>query len=120
MDISQTIRELKAEPGFTENVGMILIHNGVVRDWSRADRQKVEAVEVTPKLEAIEAIRKEMESREGIFRVVVKTESGLLKPGDDVLFLIVAGDIRENVKACLSDLLDRIKAEGVSKREIFV
>ena len=42
-----------------------------------------------------------------------------LKPGDDALFLIVAGDIRENVKSALGDLLDRIKSEAVAKREIF-
>lgn len=38
MDISKTIQQLKAEPGFTDNVGMVLVHNGVVRGWSRADR----------------------------------------------------------------------------------
>ena len=42
---------------------------------------------------------------------------GELKPGDDVLFLVVAGDIREHVKATFSELLDRIKAEAVIKQE---
>jgi molybdopterin synthase catalytic subunit len=42
-----------------------------------------------------------------------------LQPGDDLLFIVVAGDIRENVKPVLADLLDRIKAEAVSKSEIF-
>ena len=42
---------------------------------------------------------------------------GLLFPGDDVLFLVVAGDIRENVKPALSELLDRVKAEAVRKKE---
>ena len=35
------------------------------------------------------------------------------------LFIIVAGDIRENVKATLAEVLDRIKAEAVTKREVF-
>ena len=39
-------------------------------------------------------------------------------PGDDLLFLIVAGDIRENVKPALADLLDRIKSEAVTKQEL--
>ena len=34
-----------------------------------------------------------------------------------VLFLVVAGDIREHVKATFSELLDRIKAEAVIKQE---
>jgi molybdopterin synthase catalytic subunit len=47
----------------------------------------------------------------------VEAKSGRLKPGDDLLFIIVAGDIRENVKPVLSDLLDRIKSEAVKKTE---
>lgn len=119
MDISKAIAQLKREPGFSDNVGMILVHNGVVRAWSRKDRAEVTAIEVTPDLERIEAIRREIEAREGIFRAVAHANSGLMQPGDDVLFLIVAGDIRENVKAALADFLDRVKAEAVTKREIF-
>ncbi|MGE4296787.1 MAG: molybdenum cofactor biosynthesis protein MoaE [Desulfovibrionaceae bacterium] len=117
MDISQTIARLKAEPGFAENVGMILVHNGVVRAWSRADHDAVTALEVSPDLEKVEAIRREIEARPGIWRVVVEAKSGRFMPGDDLLFLIVAGDIRENVKPALADLLDRIKSEAIAKRE---
>ena len=31
MDISQTIAEMKQDPNFADNVGMVLIHNGIVR-----------------------------------------------------------------------------------------
>lgn len=119
MDINAAIAELKAEPGFSDNVGMILVHNGIVRGWSRKDRAEVTAIEVTPDLDKIEAIRKDIEAYDGIFRAVAHARSGKMQPGDDVLYLIVAGDIRENVKAALSDFLDRVKAEAVSKREVF-
>ncbi|MEF2231792.1 MAG: molybdenum cofactor biosynthesis protein MoaE [Pseudodesulfovibrio sp.] len=119
MDINNALAALKREPGFAENVGMILVHNGIVRAWSRADHAEVTAIEVTPDLERMEEIRKEIEAREGIFRAVAHARSGLMQPGDDVLFLIVAGDIRENVKAALADFLDRVKSEAVTKREIF-
>ena len=39
-------------------------------------------------------------------------------PGDDLLFILVAGDIRENIKPVLADLLDRIKSEAIRKTEI--
>ncbi len=117
MDITKTIAELKKEPGFAENVGMVLTHNGVVRAWSRKDRSQVQSIEVTPDLEKIEALRKEYEKKPGIYKVLVDAKSGLLKPGDDLLFIMVAGDIRENVKPVLAELLDRIKAEAVSKSE---
>lgn len=118
MDITKAIADLKKDPGFKENVGMVLVHNGVVRGWSRKDRSTVTDIEITPDYEKMEQIRQEIEAREGIWRVVVKANQGRMQPGDDVLFLIVAGDIRENVKSALADLLDRVKAEAVSKKEI--
>ena len=39
MNITEEIDRMKKEPGFKENVGMILTHNGVVRGWSRDDRR---------------------------------------------------------------------------------
>ncbi|OGR40216.1 MAG: molybdenum cofactor biosynthesis protein [Desulfovibrionales bacterium GWA2_65_9] len=119
MDISQAIAELKKTPGFSENVGMILVHNGVVRGWSRKDHKDVSAVEITPDHAKIQALCEEFQKRPGIFRAIAHAEGGVKRPGDDVLFIIVAGDIRENVKSALSDLLDRIKSEAVSKREVF-
>jgi molybdopterin synthase catalytic subunit len=118
MNISKTIAEMKNEPGFFENVGMILVHNGVVRGWSRSDRQTVTGVEVSVDGTKVEDLRKEYQEKPGIYRVVVDYRTGLLHPGDDVLFIVVAGDIRENVKPVLADLLDRIKAEAVTKKEI--
>lgn len=118
MDISKTIAKMKENPAFAENVGMVLIHNGVVRAWSRKGKENVESLEVAPDLDKIEAIRQEFLKKEGIFDIVVEAKSGRFKPGDDLLFIVVAGDLRENVKPVLADLLDRIKAEAVSKKEI--
>ena len=44
----------------------------------------------------------------------------LLDIGLVLLFIIVAGDIRENIKPVLSELLDRVKAEAIAKREIIL
>jgi molybdopterin synthase catalytic subunit len=118
MDISRTIAELKKEPGFVDNVGMVLVHNGTVRSWSRQNRQHVAALEVTADEEKITSLVQEFSSKAGIFRIIVEAKSGRFQPGDDLLFIIVAGDVREHVKPVLSELLERIKAEGVTKREI--
>ncbi len=118
MDISQTIAEMKRLPGFSENVGMVLSHNGVVREWSRTKTGQVTGVNVTPDRKRIEEICREIEAREGIFKVAAEAKEGDLQPGDDLLFLVVAGDVRENVIPALSDLLNKVKAEAVSKTEI--
>ncbi|MEF2146409.1 MAG: molybdenum cofactor biosynthesis protein MoaE [Desulfovibrionaceae bacterium] len=119
MDISKAIAELKKEPGFADNVGMILIHNGVVRGWSRKDKTPVSAVEVHPDHARISELVQEYQSRPGIWRIIAKANEGRLSTGDDLLFIIVAGDIRENVKPVLSEILDRIKSEAVVKTEVF-
>lgn len=119
MDISKRINALKKQPGFEDNVGMILIHNGTVRGWSRQENKKqVVALEVTPDLDKIESIRQEFLKREGIFDIITEAKSGRFKPGDDLLFLIVAGDLRENIKPVLAELLDKVKSEAISKKEI--
>ena len=118
MDISRTVQALKNEPGFCENVGMLLIHNGVVRAWSRKDRSPVSRIQVSPDYVRIEEIRRQYEKRPGIFRIIVQANEGMLKPGDDLLFIIVAGDIRENVKPVLADILDDLKSQAITKQEI--
>lgn len=118
MDISTTLTKLKQRPDFSEHVGMILIHNGVVRDWSRKDHSKVQKLEVQPDYRKIEQLRQEFLQHEGIYEILIEAKSGTFQPGDDLLYIIVAGDIRENVKAVLADLLDKIKAEAVGKKEI--
>ncbi len=120
MDISKKIAALKKDPDFAENVGMILVHNGTVRGWSRNDRSPVNRIDVSSDTEKIKEICREAEQLPGIYKVVAEANSGTLKAGDDLMFLIVAGDIRENVKAALAILLDRIKSEAVTKREYFI
>lgn len=120
MDISKTIAEMKKRADFTDKVGMILIHNGTVRSWSRSDRQQVTELETMVDQERIEQLRQEYRKRPGIYDIMVEAHSGRFAPGDDLLFIIVAGDLRENIKPVLAELLDRIKAEAVSKKEILL
>lgn len=120
MDVNTLIAEIKAMPGFADNVGMILAHNGVVRAWSRKDRSTVTGIRVFPDQERIETLANEFRAYPGIFAIKIHAVSGDLKPGDDLLFIVVAGDIRENVKPVLAELLDRVKAEAIRKEEITI
>ena len=120
MDISRAIAQMKKSPGFAENVGMVLVHNGVVRAWSRQDKAEVVAVEVCPDQHLLQELREEYLKRPGIFDIEILAKHGRFQPGEDLLFIIVAGDIRENVKPVLAELLDRIKSEAITKREVKV
>ena len=118
MDISKTIAQMKEQPQFRDNVGMILIHNGVVRNWSRKDQSRVVALEVQPDYDKIAQLRQEYLQRQGIFDIIIEARSGRFVPGDDLLFIFVAGDLRENIKPVLAELLDRVKSEAIGKKEI--
>ena len=118
MNIQEQIDQWKKDAEFVKNVGMILCHNGIVRGTTREGSKPVAAVRVTPNYQRIEELRREYENAPGIYKVAIEAHGGELVPGDDLLYILVAGDIRENVKATLAELLDRVKAEAVSKEEI--
>ena len=109
---------MKKDPEFARNVGMVLVHNGIVRSWSREDRTPVALLDVRADLDKIESLRREYEAKPGIYKILIEAKSGRFSPGDDLLFIIVAGDIRENVKPVLAELLDRIKSEAMIKTDL--
>ena len=77
--------------------GMILCHNGVVRKSDRSGANLVESLRVRVNRERIEEIRLWGESRPGIVAVAIEALEGDFQVGEDLLYVVVAGDIRENV-----------------------
>ena len=117
MSLDRMIDDIKRMPGFADHVGMFLCHEGVVRSWSRDKRESVSAVRVEVDQSRVEELRQQFEDHPGIFKVAIETEEGLRYPGDELLRLVVAGDIRENVIPALTELLDRMKGEAIHKEE---
>jgi molybdopterin synthase catalytic subunit len=97
-------------------IGMIASHLGIVRGHSRKGG-KVNSIEVHYDHASLEHILNETKTMPGIVDVRVETAEGLLKVGDEILAVAVAGDIREHVFPALIRLVDRIKDEAVSKKE---
>lgn len=116
MDLSLALNEIKRRKGF-EKVGMVLCHNGVVRGHSRSGA-KVDKVKISFDSEKINRIREEMLAREGIFEVLIEVCGGVLNVGDDIMYVIVAGDIRDNVFPVLKEGIERIKKEIIKEEEI--
>jgi len=119
MDILQMTDAVKRHPDF-DKVGMVLCHNGVVRSTSR-DGREVKGLRVAVNHPKLDAILAEQKQRPGIIDVRLEiAEDRDLAVGDDVMLLMVAGDIRENVIAVLTDTLNRIKSNVTQKAEYFV
>ncbi len=118
MNITQLMETVKQHPDYGR-VGMILCHNGVVRQTSRNGR-RVTGLRVSVDHDELQKVIIENKKRPGIIeiRVTIAAEQNLAV-GDDIMLLLVAGDIRENVIATLSDTLDAIKTTVTHKTEFF-
>lgn len=118
MNINELIGRIKQRPDFAK-VGMILCHNGVVRGTAR-DGRAVTGLRVTVDRERLQQVLAEQKSRPGVVDIVVEIAADKdLKVGDDVMAIVVAGDIRETVIAALTDTLNTIKSSVTSKTQYF-
>lgn len=109
---------IKNHPDFPK-AGMVLCHNGVVRESSR-DGKAVTGLSVEVDQAKLEAIVAKYKKTEGIVEILVEIASDKpLSVGDDVMVLVVAGDIRETVIQTLADALNEIKSTVTKKTEFF-
>ena len=119
------LREAKADPAAAE-CGMYLFHNGVVRESAKARvRQGDEsAAPVKGMLFAyderkVEAARTAALAMPGICYVRIWLNRGELNIGDDIMLVLVGGDIRPHVVDALQTLVGEIKTNCVTETELF-
>ena len=118
MDMTRMLARIKRHPDYAK-VGMVLYHNGVVRNTSR-DGRRVTGLRVTVNQDRLHEILGDQRRRPGIIDIQIEINAEKdLQVGDDIMLLAVAGDIRENVIACLSDTLDAVKSSVTAKTECF-
>ena len=119
MELKTLIGNLKKRPDFNQ-AGMILAHNGVVRGTSR-DGRNVSGLKVQVDHDRLAAILENNRTRPGILDIQVWiNENSDLSVGDDVMYIVVAGDFRENVIAALETTLNEIKSTVTNKTEYFI
>ena len=116
MTLEEMLTMIKSHPRIGE-AGMILCHNGIVRGTSRKG-EPVSAINVKAHHEALHGIISEIKARPGIIEVLVELNEGTLAVGDDIMVVVIAGDIREHVFPALQDLVQRIKQQITEKEEL--
>jgi len=119
------LREAKALPDAPEN-GMYLFHNGVVRAAPKAvvrlgeERvQDVGGMLFSYDEEKVAAAIERAKRMPGIFHVRVWLNSGCLELGDDIMLVLIGGDIRPRVIDALQSLVGEIKSHCVVEQEIY-
>jgi molybdopterin synthase catalytic subunit len=108
--------EIKRGPD-SPRIGMYLVHNGVVRGTAR-DGSVVSGMNLSYDRGRLEAVLEQIEARPGVVAVRAWINEGTLAIGDDIMYALVAGDIRENVFGGLQELVRLIKSEVVAEWEI--
>jgi len=115
MGLTALINRIKSHPDYAK-VGMILCHNGVVRGTSR-DGRPVSGLTLRVDRDALDAICAEQRKKPGIVDILVEVREGSLKVGDDIMFIVVAGDLRDHVIPVLEETLNAIKRRATRKAE---
>lgn len=119
------MKEAKAHES-APKIGMYLIHNGVVRQSARAkvredaaDTKPVIGMRFSYDAEKVDAAIRETYKLDGIYYLKVWLNEGLLQVGDDIMYVLVGGDIRPHVVDAMQYLVGRIKAECVNEMEVY-
>ncbi|MCU0598167.1 MAG: molybdenum cofactor biosynthesis protein MoaE [Desulfobacterales bacterium] len=119
MDLLKCIEQIKRHKDFNK-AGMILAHNGVVRSFSR-DGRKISGLRVSVDHARLREILETQKKAAGIVDIIVEIEENKdLTVGDDIMIIVVAGDVREHVIATLEKTLNLIKQTVTRKTEYYI
>jgi molybdopterin synthase catalytic subunit len=113
--IEQWIAEVK-ENSNSGKLGMILIHNGIVRATSKYGKS-VKGMYLTYDKEKLNSLIDELRKRKGIVAIKAWINEGNLNVGDDIMYVLVAGRLRTYVLPTFEELISSIKNEVISEEE---
>ena len=117
------LKEAKAHES-AGKIGMYLTHNGTVRGTAKAQvRLGQDSAPVTGMVFGYDAEKvaeaiEETYQLPGIYYIKVWLNEGELKMGDDIMYVLIGGDIRPRVVDALNYLVGRIKNECVVETEL--
>lgn len=131
-DMTAWLAEAKQDEQ-ADQVGMYLVHNGIVRATPRhsvrpgeaapanapASDARVVAVDFSHDKPGLEAALEEARGWEGVFYVRAWLNEGRVEVGDSLMYVMIGADIRPHAIGALEKLVGHIKSELVEERELF-
>lgn len=113
--IDQWIAEIKQQADPRE-LGMILVHNGLVRATSK-DGRNVRGINLSADKDRLAELVRQYNAKEGIEAVKAWINEGRLHIGDPIMYVLVAGRFRTDVLPAFESLISAIKKEVVTEQE---
>ena len=118
------LKEAKSHPSAPQ-IGMYLTHNGIVRETAKAkvrsgaaDTKPVTGMLFSYDAEKAAVAVEETYKLPGIYYVRIWLNEGQLQVGDDIMYVLIGGDIRPHVVDGLQFLVGKLKSECVSETEL--
>jgi molybdopterin synthase catalytic subunit len=115
-DINERIERIKAGPD-AAGIGMILAHQGIVRGTSKSGGP-VSGMDLCVDHRRFTQALDEARAWDGVVAVDGWVNEGRLAIGDDIMKIVVAGDVRGSVIGALQRLVGIIKDEVVTEAEL--
>ena len=121
--IDKWLKEAKSDSSVSKE-GMFLVHNGIVRETPRKkvregidNGSSVKGMEFDYDQDKVDEAEADTYKMDGIFYVKTWLNKGHLEVGDDIMYVLVGGDIRPHVIEALQFLVGKIKNECVKEVE---
>jgi molybdopterin synthase catalytic subunit len=94
--------------------GAIGTFTGIVRELAGNERtSRLEFEKYEPEAsKALDRIRNELKQKEGILEVLIHHKTGVIKAGEDIVYIVIAAAHRTELFPALSEAIERIKAEA--------
>ena len=113
--IQKWIEEIKSKSP-KDQLGMILVHNGIVRATSK-EGKPVEGMVLSYDEKLLNSLVARFKKNDGIVDIKVWINQGKLSIGDDIMLVLVAGRFRTDVLPVFQELIREIKNNVVNEKE---
>ena len=119
------LEEAKADES-AKKIGMYLTHNGIVRESAKAkvregaeDTRPVTGMYFSYDSAKVDEAIEDTYEMDGIYYIRTWLAEGKLQVGDDIMYVLIGGDIRPHIIEALQYLVGRIKTECVEEVELY-
>jgi len=107
------IKKARKNPAIRK-AGAIGTFTGIVRELAGNEKtSKLEFEKYEPEASKIlDQIREELKQKEGILEVLIHHKVGVIKAGEDIVYIVVAAAHRGELFSALSEAIERLKVEA--------
>lgn len=114
------IKKIRKDPKIRK-AGSIGTFTGIVRELDENTKtSKLEFEKYEPEAsKVLNNICEELKQKKGIFEVLIYHKTGVIKAGEDIVYIVIASAHRTELFPALSEAIERIKAEAAIWKKEF-